>query len=70
MAIIDYFYIPAQLAETNKALENLHNLLSWWDSLSLIQRKARSTKKQCCLTTEGAILVGLVAVLVWFKRTG
>ena len=56
MALIDYFYIPAQLAATNKALEDCHNLLSFWDSLSLVQRKTRAVKKQCCLTVEGAML--------------
>jgi len=56
MAIIDYFYIPAQLSTTNKALEDIHNLISWWDSLSLVQRKTRSTKLQCCMVTETCIL--------------
>jgi len=56
MALLDYFYIPSQLVTTNKALENCHNLLTWWDSLSLVQRKTRAVKKQCCLTVEGALL--------------
>merc|ERR1711988_187836 len=56
MALTDYFYIPSQLAATNKALQECHNLLSWWDSLSLVQRKTRSAKKTACLTMEGAIL--------------
>ena len=28
----------------NDALQQLHNLISWWDSLSLIQRKSRAVK--------------------------
>ena len=56
MAIIDYFYIPSQLSATNSALENVHNLISWWDSLSLVQRKTRAVKKQCVVTVETALL--------------
>ena len=29
-----YFYIPGQLGETNKALQDAHNLLIWFDSNS------------------------------------
>ena len=28
MALIDYFYIPSQLAAINKSLENVHNFIS------------------------------------------
>merc|ERR1719465_130365 len=56
MALIDYFYVPSQLAATNKALQDVHNLISWWDSLSLVQRKTRSCKRQCCITVETAML--------------
>ena len=61
MALIDYFYIPAQLAATNKALENAHNLLSYWDSLSLVQRKMRSSKQQCAANGEAASLKPIAA---------
>ena len=56
MALIDYFYIPAQLSAINKAVEDLHNLISWYDHLSLVQRKTRASKKQCCTVTEACIL--------------
>ena len=56
MSIIDYFYIPSQLQATNKALENCHNLLSYWDSLSLVQAQTRGVKRTCCQCVEGAIL--------------
>jgi len=51
MAFLDYFYIPSQLAATNKALEDAHKLLIEWDSLSLVQRKTNAVKKRladCC----------------------
>ena len=56
MAFLDYFYIPSQLAATNKALEDCHNLLLYWDSLSLVQRKTRAVKSKVCSTVEGAVL--------------
>ena len=56
MALIDYFYIPSQLSSTNKALENVHNLISWWDSLSVIQAKTRAAKSKACSTVEGSLL--------------
>merc|ERR1711988_1351902 len=56
MALTDYFYIPSQLAATNKALEQVHNYISKWDSLSLVQRKTRQCKSEACLCVEGAIL--------------
>ena len=56
MAFVDYFYVQSQLAATNRALQECHNMLIWWDSLSLVQRKKRSTKLQCTSTVEGAIL--------------
>jgi len=55
-AIADYLHLPAQLAATNKALKDLNNLLQRWDSLSLLQRKARSTKLMCVQTVESATL--------------
>ena len=56
MALGDYFYIPAQLAAANGGLQELHNLLNWWDGLSLIQRKTRATKSRACQTVEAAFL--------------
>ena len=50
------FRLRSQLAATNKALENCHNLISKWDSLSLVQRKTRAVKAKCATVAEGAIL--------------
>ena len=55
-AVADYFYLASQLAATNRALEELHNLLTWWDSLSLVQRKSRAVKAKCVTIVEGAML--------------
>lgn len=56
MALNDYFYVPAQLGATNRALGQCHNLITWWDSLSLVQRKTRAVKLQCATTVEGSLL--------------
>ena len=48
--------MPSQLAATNRALEECHNLLIYFDSLSLVQRKTRKVKLQCANTVENAVL--------------
>lgn len=56
MALEDYFYMPSQISENNRVLAECHNVLLWWDCLSLVQKKARSTKLRICLTCESSIL--------------
>ena len=56
MAIADYFYLPSQLAATNRALEETHNFLIYYDSLSLVQRKTGKVKLLCANTVENAVL--------------
>ena len=56
LGVTDYFYIPSQLEAANRAEQEVHNLLNWWESLSLVQRKARLVKQQCAQTAEGAVL--------------
>ena len=55
-AVADYMHLPSQLAAANQALEEINNLLQWWDSISLMQRKTLAVKKQCVLTVENATL--------------
>jgi hypothetical protein len=56
LALLDYFYILSQLAATNKALEDTHNVLLYWDSLSLVQRKSRAVKLKIADVMEGSTL--------------
>ena len=56
MAFLDYWYIPSQLAATSKALEDAHNILLFWDSLSLVQRKMGSVKLKVADVMEGSVL--------------
>jgi hypothetical protein len=55
-AIADYFYLGPQLAAHNRSLEELHNMILNWDSLSLVQRKKPSCKAEISITLETAIL--------------
>ena len=56
MAVGDYFYVPAQLAASNSAMQDTQNLLNWYDGLSLVQLKTRQSKLKACMTMEGAAL--------------
>ena len=56
MSIIDYFYIPSQLAAVNQALEQVHNLISEYDSWSLVQRSSSAKKTKCVQIVEQAML--------------
>jgi len=55
-AVADYFYLGPQLAAHNRSLDELHNMILNWDSLSLVQRKKPSYKKEASITLETAIL--------------
>jgi len=61
MQFQDYFYIPRQLEETNRAFHDIHNLLTYWDSLSLVQRKTPATKRLCAGQLESTILALVAA---------
>jgi len=56
MAMTDYFFIPSQLGETNKALQDCHNMLIWFDSLSLVQRKKPKNALTVVTMIESSIL--------------
>ena len=56
MALQDYFYIPSQLGETNRALQEVHNLLTEFDSLSIVDRKKEAVKRKCVDICETALL--------------
>uniref|UniRef100_A0A7S2N1C4 Uncharacterized protein n=1 Tax=Haptolina brevifila TaxID=156173 RepID=A0A7S2N1C4_9EUKA len=56
IALQDYFFIPRQLEEANRAFNDVHGLITWWDSLSLVQKKTPSVKRRCANTCETAVL--------------
>ena len=48
--------VPSQLAAARRQAEECHALHVYFESLSLVQRKARKCKLRCATTTEGAVL--------------
>ena len=54
-----------RLAQFNTAVHQMHQLVVWWDSLSLTEKRILSNKEFLVQTTEGAIqgqIVNAVAV--------
>jgi len=52
----DYWSLSSQVTATNEAASEVHSLISWWDSLSLVQRKTREARSRSAEVAEGAIL--------------
>ena len=48
----------------NIALRDVHNLLTWWSSLSMVDRRTRAIKHRIVSTVEGAALSIVTAVIV------
>ena len=61
-ALADYFYLTSQVSAANGAMQDVHALLSWWDSLSLVQRKTRQARARAVETAENAILSAVGAM--------
>ena len=50
-----YLQIELRLVRTNSALHQLHQLIIWWDSLNMIEKRVSSNKEYLVQTTEAAI---------------
>jgi len=57
----DYYALPSQVGASNEATAEIHSVISWWDSLSLVQRKKRDTKQKAAELAEAAILKPIAA---------
>lgn len=55
-AVQDYFYLPSQLGATNTAMQDMHNLLISFDSMSLVQRKKRTATNMFVQKVEETVL--------------
>ena len=44
-----------RLMQFNSAVNQLNQLLIWWDSLSMIEKRVAVNKEQLVLTTEAAV---------------
>ena len=62
-ALQEYHNLPRLVPALNTALRDVHNLLTWWSALSLIDRRTRTAKHHMVSTLEAASLSGAHAVL-------
>ena len=61
MNIMDFFYIQPQLAATNRAFEEIHNLQLRYDGFSLIQRKNTKRRDETVNLVEDNVLATISA---------
>ena len=62
MNIMDFFYIQPQLAATNRAFEEIHNLQLRYDGFSLIQRKNTKRRDETVALVEDNVLATISAM--------
>ena len=62
MNIMDFFYIQPQLAATNRAFEEIHNLQLRYDGFSLIQRKNTKRRDETVNLVEDNVLATISAM--------
>lgn len=60
-SIIEYFSLSEQVSVNNSALRDVQNLLTWWDSLSMLDRRSRHARARAAAVLEGAILASVSA---------
>lgn len=60
-SIIEYYDLPQQVTVNNNSLRDVHNLMTWWNSLSMIDRRSRHAKAHAAGVLEGAILASVSA---------
>jgi hypothetical protein len=58
-----YLQLELRLVRTNSAVHQLHQLIIWWDSLNMIEKRVSSNKEYLVMTTEGAIQGQIVAAV-------
>ena len=58
---IEYWSLHEQTSANNSALTQVHNLLTWWQSLSMIDRRTRSARTRAVTILEGAMLSSVAA---------
>jgi hypothetical protein len=61
MNVIEYAAYGVQLAALNTGTKDLQNLLTWWESLSVIDRRTRQAKTRAVATLEQAMLKAFTA---------
>lgn len=54
--IIQYYMFPSVLIAKNSAIKDIRSTCLWWDSLSVVERRTRSSKARVVMVTEDAAL--------------
>merc|ERR1719409_219392 len=52
----DYLKLQERLTSTNTGLKDVRNLIVWWDSLSVVQKRTRASRIKAVGVTEEAML--------------
>lgn len=68
-AISDYEMLNQRLTAVNAANATLQNLLIWWDSLSLVDRRLNSSKQYLVETTEAAVTAEFASMVKSAKKS-
>lgn len=58
-----YLQIELRLCRTNSALHQLHQLVVWWDSLNMIEKRVSTNKEYLVQITEAAIQGQIVSAI-------
>jgi len=56
MNVMEYLAYPVRLRAINTCLRDMQNLQTWWDSLSIVDRRTGAAKSNAVLVTEQAFL--------------
>jgi len=64
--VLDYHQFTARLQAVNAALGDLRNLMTWWESLDMVEKRMRPVKEHLVEVTEAAARSDF---LLWASRT-
>jgi len=54
---IDYYQLRTERDTRNNSLGDFQNLLTWWDSLSIIDKRTRKAKEKALSSVENGVLL-------------
>jgi len=69
-SMIEYHNLQARVSATNAALRDAHNLLTWWGSLSMVDRRTRRSKYHIVSTMERCVLSTVQAMAAVASASG
>ena len=54
---IEYFQLRIERDTRNNSLSDFQNLMTWWESLSIIDKRTKQSKEKALLCIEGGVLI-------------